>query len=45
MVTPNSAKINEYANAAQFVHDDWIKNTPNGQAVYDAALKILRGLR
>lgn len=33
------------AEAAQAVHDDWIANTPNGQAVYDAAQAALADLR
>lgn len=45
MVTPSAATIEKYAAASKFVHDAWIKDTPNGQAVYDAAVAILKSMR
>ena len=45
IVTPDDAAIATYAEKADAVHQDWIKNTPNGQAVYDAAVKLLKELR
>jgi TRAP-type C4-dicarboxylate transport system substrate-binding protein len=45
IVAPSAATMAQYAQAAQAVHRDWIKKTPNGQKVYDAAQKILGELR
>lgn len=42
---PNDAGAADYAERAQAVHDWWIARTPNGQAVYDAALKALAEVR
>lgn len=45
MVMPSAATVEKYAAASQFVHEAWIKDTPNGQAVYDAAVAILKSMR
>jgi TRAP-type C4-dicarboxylate transport system substrate-binding protein len=45
IVVPDAAVIEQYAAAAQPVHDAWIAATPNGQVVYDAALKLLAEMR
>ena len=44
-ITPDDATIDAYAARAQAVHDAWIAETPNGQAVYDAAVKLLAEMR
>lgn len=45
IITPDAATLDKYAGAAQAVHDDWIKATPNGQVVYDTAVKLLAEMR
>ena len=45
IITPDEATINGYADAAKAVHEAWIAETPNGQAVYDAAVKLLADYR
>jgi TRAP-type C4-dicarboxylate transport system substrate-binding protein len=45
IVVPDPAIIEAYAVAARPVHDAWIAATPNGQAVYDTALKLLADMR
>lgn len=45
IITPDEATLAKYAAAAQPVHDAWIAATPNGQAVYDAAVKLLADMR
>jgi TRAP-type C4-dicarboxylate transport system substrate-binding protein len=45
MITPDDATIATYAEKADAVHQEWIKNTPNGEAVYDAAVKLLKEMR
>jgi TRAP-type C4-dicarboxylate transport system substrate-binding protein len=45
IVTPDEATIEAYAEKAKTVHDKWIAETPNGQAVYDAAVKLLAEMR
>jgi hypothetical protein len=45
IVVPDAAVIEEYAAAAQPVHDAWIAATPNGQKVYNAALELLAEMR
>ena len=45
LITPDDATLAEYTAAAQAVHDAWIAETPNGQAVYDAAVKLLADYR
>ncbi|MGR3503997.1 TRAP transporter substrate-binding protein [Pseudaestuariivita sp.] len=38
---PSGAEMDAYGERAQAVHQWWIDNTPNGQAVYDAAMAAL----
>ena len=45
VVTPDQATIEKYAGKAKTVHDAWIAATPNGQAVYDTAVKLLVEMR
>jgi TRAP-type C4-dicarboxylate transport system substrate-binding protein len=45
VITPDEATLARYADAAKPVHDAWIAATPNGQAVYDAAVKLLAEYR
>ena len=45
IITPDATTLDKYAEAAQAVHDDWIKATPNGQVVYDTAVKLLAEMR
>lgn len=45
IITPDEATLAKYAEAAKPVHDAWIAATPNGQAVYDAAVKLLTDMR
>lgn len=45
VVTPDEASLARYEAAAKPVHEAWIKATPNGQAVYDAAVKLLAEMR
>lgn len=45
IVTPDAATVDGYAAQAKVVHDAWIAETPNGQAVYDAAVKLLAEMR
>ena len=45
IVTPDDATVENYAEQAKAVHDAWIAETPNGQAVYDAAVKLLAEMR
>lgn len=42
---PDADTIEGYAEAARPVHEAWIAATPNGQAVYDAAVKLLEDFR
>lgn len=45
MIVPDEATLEKYAEAAKPVHAAWIEATPNGQAVYDAAVKLLAEMR
>lgn len=45
VVIPDDATIASYEAAAKPVHEAWIAETPNGQAVYDAAVKLLAEMR
>jgi len=45
IITPDDATLARYTEQAQSVHDAWIAETPNGQAVYDAAVKLLAEFR
>jgi TRAP-type C4-dicarboxylate transport system substrate-binding protein len=45
VVTPDAATIEKYAGNVKPVHDAWIAATPNGQAVYDTAVKLLAEMR
>ena len=45
MLTPDAATIAAYAEKANAVHEDWIKNTPNGQVIYDTAVQLLEAMR
>ncbi|MEX0280793.1 MAG: TRAP transporter substrate-binding protein [Arenibacterium sp.] len=45
IITPDDATVDAYAEKAKAVHEEWIANTPNGQAVYDAAVKLLAEMR
>lgn len=45
IIVPDEATLDGYAKAAKPVHDAWIAATPNGQAVYDAAVKLLAEMR
>jgi TRAP-type C4-dicarboxylate transport system substrate-binding protein len=45
MVTPGDDEIARYAEEAKAVHEQWIADTPNGQAVYDAAVQLLAEMR
>ncbi|MCE8009168.1 TRAP transporter substrate-binding protein [Aestuariivita sp.] len=45
IVTPDDATIDAYAEQAKVVHEAWIAETPNGQAVYDAAVTLLAEMR
>lgn len=45
IVTPDEATIASYAERAKAVHEAWIAETPNGQAVYDAAVELLAEMR
>jgi hypothetical protein len=45
VTTPDVAMIEKYAGNAKPVHDAWISATPNGQAVYDTAVKLLAEMR
>lgn len=45
IITPDAATVDAYAAKAKVVHEEWIANTPNGQAVYDAAVKLLAEMR
>ena len=45
VVTPDEATLARYTEQAKSVHDAWIAETPNGQAVYDAAVKLLADYR
>lgn len=38
-------ELAKYEEAAKPIHDEWIASTPNGQAVYDAAVKLLADMR
>lgn len=42
---PSTPQLDAYGAKAQAVHQWWIARTPNGQAVYDAALAALAELR
>jgi TRAP-type C4-dicarboxylate transport system substrate-binding protein len=45
IVEPDAAALDRYAEQAKAVHEEWIASTPNGQAVYDAAVKLLAEMR
>ena len=45
IVVPDAAVIEKYAAAAKPVHAAWIAATPNGQVVYDTAVKLLADMR
>ena len=45
LIVPDEATLDGYAAAAEPVHAAWIEATPNGQAVYDAAVKLLAEMR
>jgi TRAP-type C4-dicarboxylate transport system substrate-binding protein len=45
LLVPTKAQIEDYQKQAQPIYDWWIKKTPNGQAVYDAAIEELKKLR
>ena len=45
IMEPSDAELAPYADAAKAVHEAWIADTPNGQAVYDAAVKLLDEMR
>lgn len=45
IITPDEATLTKYEQAAKPVHDAWVAATPNGQAVYDAAVKLLADMR
>jgi TRAP-type C4-dicarboxylate transport system substrate-binding protein len=45
ITVPDAATVDAYAAQAQTVHDAWIAETPNGQAVYDAAVTLLAKFR
>ena len=45
MLTPDGATIAAYAEKANAVHEDWISKTPNGQAIYNTAVKLLEEMR
>jgi TRAP-type C4-dicarboxylate transport system substrate-binding protein len=45
IITPSAEDLAPYAEAAKAVHAAWIAETPNGQAVYDAAVKLLAEMR
>jgi TRAP-type C4-dicarboxylate transport system substrate-binding protein len=45
MVTYSDEEIAQWAEQAQAVHQAWIEATPNGQAVYDAAVAALAEMR
>lgn len=45
IVTPDAATFERYVAAAKPVHDAWIASTPNGQVVYDTAVRLLAEMR
>jgi TRAP-type transport system periplasmic protein len=45
LVVPTEAQMAAYGEAVKPIHDAWIAATPNGQAVYDAALDLLAEMR
>ena len=45
IVTPDESTVARYAEQAKTVHEAWIAETPNGQAVYDAAVRLLAEFR
>jgi len=45
MIEPSKEQLADYAARTQAVHEAWIAETPNGQAVYDAAVKLLKEMR
>lgn len=45
IVVPTKAQMEEYQKQAQPIYDWWISKTPNGQAVFDAAVEELKKLR
>jgi len=45
IVDPTAEELAPHAEAAKAVHEAWIAETPNGQAVYDAAVKLLAEMR
>lgn len=45
MIEPDADTLAGYAAAAEAVHTAWIAETPNGQAVYDAAVALLEEMR
>lgn len=42
---PDAETLARYEEAAKPVHEAWIAETPNGQAVYDAAVALLADMR
>ena len=42
---PSSPEQARYEQQAKAIHDDWIRRTPNGAAVYARALHILQDMR
>lgn len=45
MLEPTPEQLADYATRSKAVHDAWIAETPNGQAVYDAAISLLKDMR
>ncbi len=45
MIEPDADTLAAYEQRAQQVHDAWIAETPNGQAVYDRAVALLQEMR
>jgi len=45
IVTPDAATYARYEKMAKPVHEAWIAATPNGQAVYDTAVRLLAKMR
>lgn len=45
IIVPDEATIAKYATNAKPVHEAWIAATPNGQTVYDSAVRLLAEMR
>jgi hypothetical protein len=45
LVAPDEAALERYREMALQTHEWWIENTPNGRAVYDAALEEIARIR